>query len=116
MTALSREQIDDRRRQFWSIFSAAMNENPPPAAQIEAVLPAFKYLAIELSRQWKPEDVNPLILAQMKKAAQQIGPLALGTHAACRHAEERLARSYEILRGWGEVGGLRLRVQPPCGR
>ena len=34
--------------QFWSIFSAAMNENPPPQSQIDAVLPQFKYLGIEL--------------------------------------------------------------------
>lgn len=65
--------------QFWSIFSAALNENPPPASQIEAVLPSFKYLGIELGKQWKPENVNPLILAQMKKASQQIGDMALGT-------------------------------------
>jgi hypothetical protein len=65
--------------QFWSIFSAALNENPPPASQIEALLPQFKYLGIELGKQWKPEDVNPLILAQMTKASQQIGDMALGT-------------------------------------
>lgn len=75
--ATSHMQFDDPL-QFWSIFSAAMNENPPPASQIEAVLPSFKYLGIELGKQWKPENVNPLILAQMKKASQQIGPLALG--------------------------------------
>ena len=76
--ATSHMQFDDPL-QFWSIFSAAMNENPPTAAQIEAVLPSFKYLGLELGKQWKPGDVNPLILAQMKKASQQIGPLALGT-------------------------------------
>ncbi len=32
-----------------------------------------------LGKQWKPDAVNPLILAQMKKASQQIGDLALGT-------------------------------------
>ena len=75
--ATSHMEFDDPL-QLWSIFSAAMNENPPPASQIEAVLPSFKYLGIELGKQWKPEDVDPLILAQMKKAAEQIGPLALG--------------------------------------
>jgi DNA sulfur modification protein DndE len=65
--------------QFWSIFSAAMNENPPPKNEIEAVLPQYKYLGIELGKQWKAENVNPLILAEMKKAAQDIAGLALGT-------------------------------------
>jgi hypothetical protein len=65
--------------QFWSIFSAAMNENPPPQSEIDSVLPSFKYLGIKLGQQWKPSDVNPLILAQMKKAAASIGDLALGT-------------------------------------
>src|SRR5262245_21681726 len=59
--------------QFWSIFSAAMNENPPPESQIKAVLPQFKYLGIELGKQWKREDVNPLILEEMKLAAAEIG-------------------------------------------
>ena len=76
--ATSHMKFDDPL-QFWSIFSAAMNENPPPASQIEAVLPSFKYLGIELGKQWKPSDVDPLILAQMKKAAQEIGDMALGT-------------------------------------
>jgi DNA sulfur modification protein DndE len=61
--------------QFWSIFSAAMNENPPPQSQVDAVLPLFKYLGIELGKQWKPENVNPLILAEMKIAAQQAGAM-----------------------------------------
>ena len=65
--------------QFWSIFSAAMNENPPPESEIKSVLPLFKYLGIELGKQWKAEDVNPLILEQMKKAAREIGPMAFGT-------------------------------------
>jgi hypothetical protein len=65
--------------QFWSIFSAAMNENPPPASEVEAVLPQFKYLGIELGKQWKPEDVPPVVREQMKKASAQIGDLAVGT-------------------------------------
>jgi hypothetical protein len=76
--ATSHMQFDDPL-QFWSIFSAAMNENPPPENEIKTVLPSFKYLGIELGKQWKPESVNPLILAQMKKAAQEIGSMALGT-------------------------------------
>jgi hypothetical protein len=75
--ATSHMKFDDPL-QFWSIFSAALNENPPPASEINAVLPQYKYLGIELGKQWKPADVNPLILAQMKKASAQIGDLALG--------------------------------------
>ena len=75
--ATSHMQFDDPL-QFWSIFSAALNENPPPASEIATVLPSFKYLGIELGKQWKPEDVPPAILAQMKVAAANIGDLALG--------------------------------------
>jgi DNA sulfur modification protein DndE len=75
--ATSHMQFDDPL-QFWSIFSAALNENPPPADEIATVLPSFKYLGIELGKQWKPEDVPPHILAQMKVAAADIGKLALG--------------------------------------
>ena len=69
----------DNPLQFWSIFSAPLNENPPPASDIQSLLPGFKYLGIELGKQWKPEDTDPLILAQMKKAAAEIGEIALGT-------------------------------------
>ncbi|MCP9826759.1 hypothetical protein [Synechococcus sp. EJ6-Ellesmere] len=65
--------------QFWSIISAAMNENPLPASQINALLQSFNYLGIQLGKQWKPENVNPMIIGQMKKASSQIGDLALGT-------------------------------------
>ena len=60
--------------QFWSIFSAAMNENPPPESQTKAILPLLKYLGVELGKPWKPEAVNPLILGEMKSVAQVIGP------------------------------------------
>ncbi len=60
--------------QFWSIFSAAMNENPPPESQIKAILPLLKYLGVELGKQWKPEAVNPLILEEMRSVAKVIGP------------------------------------------
>jgi hypothetical protein len=76
--ATSHMQFNDPL-QFWSICSAAMNENPPPQSEVTAVLPQFKYLGLELGQQWKPDTVNPLILEQMKKASQQIGGLALGT-------------------------------------
>lgn len=61
--------------QFWSIFSAALNENPPPASEIASVLPVFTYLGIELGKQWKREEVNPLVLGQMKAAAAGIGEM-----------------------------------------
>ncbi|MGW8465183.1 DUF1254 domain-containing protein [Pseudomonas sp. CLCA07] len=76
--ATSHMQFDEPV-QFWSLFSAAMNENPPPADQIGPILEKYKYLGLQLGKQWKPEDVDPLILAQMKKAAATIGQLALGT-------------------------------------
>jgi hypothetical protein len=60
--------------QFWEIFSAAMNENPPPQNQIAAVLPQFRHLGIALGKPWKRENVNPVILEQMKEVAAQIGP------------------------------------------
>ena len=63
--------------QFWDIFAAAMNENPPPRNEIETVLPQFKYLGIELGRPWKRGVLNPLILEEMKSAAQQIGPMLM---------------------------------------
>ena len=63
--------------QFWEIFSAAMNENPPPKSEIESVLPQFKYLGIELGKAWRREDVHPLILEQMKSAAETIGPMMM---------------------------------------
>jgi hypothetical protein len=70
--ASSLMQFDDPV-QFWEIFSAAMNENPPPEGQIKWVLPQLKYLGLVLGQQWKPSSVNPLILEQMKLAAEKIG-------------------------------------------
>jgi hypothetical protein len=72
--ASSHVQFDDPL-QFWEIFSAAMNENPPPKAEAASVLPQFKYLGIELGKPWKRESVNPVILAQMRIAAAEIGPM-----------------------------------------
>ena len=63
--------------QFWEIFSAAMNENPPPASEIEAVLPQLKHLGIELGKSWRRETVNPQILEQMRSAAARIGPMMM---------------------------------------
>ncbi len=63
--------------QFWTIFAAAMNENPPPPNEIEAVLPQFKYLGIELGKPWQRDGLNPLILEAMKRAAADIGPMMM---------------------------------------
>jgi hypothetical protein len=62
--------------QFWSLCAASMNENPPPESQIKAVLPIFnKYLGFETGKPWSSARVNPLILAEMKTAAQQVGAM-----------------------------------------
>jgi DNA sulfur modification protein DndE len=61
--------------QFWQILSAAINENPPPADQISALLPMFKILGIELGKTWDPSKVSPEVLAAMKLAAQQIAAI-----------------------------------------
>jgi hypothetical protein len=50
--------VDPRR--FWSIFVAAMNENPPPKSQLEALLPNFRYLGIERRKPCDPNKVDPL--------------------------------------------------------
>ena len=63
--------------QFWEIFSAAMNENPPPRNEIETVLPQFKYLGIEFGKTWRRENVNPIILEEMKAAAERVGPMMM---------------------------------------
>ena len=52
-----------------------MNENPPPKAVIDAVLPGYKYLGIELGKPWNPDNVNPIFLEQMKKVGTEIGPM-----------------------------------------
>ena len=74
--ATSMMDFDDPM-QFWSIFAAAMNENPPPQNEIDTVLPQFKYLGIEFGKPWSAEGVNPIYLAEMKKVAQDIGPMVV---------------------------------------
>lgn len=59
--------------QFWSICSDAMNENPPPQAQIDAMLPQFKALGLELGKQWSAQTLNPLVSQQMRAVASDIG-------------------------------------------
>ncbi len=72
--ASSQMKFDDPM-QFWSIFSAAMNENPPPKSAIEGLLPVFRYLGIELGKPWTGQGVNPVFLEEMKRASEAIGPL-----------------------------------------
>jgi hypothetical protein len=59
--------------QFWDILSATINENPPPQSQIEALLPMFAPLGIELGKKWDRSQVHPVVLAAMKEAAANIG-------------------------------------------
>lgn len=61
--------------QFWEIFVNALNENPPPDDQIDALLPSFKPLGIEFGKPWDPKKVPPVVLESMKEAAQKIGSL-----------------------------------------
>jgi hypothetical protein len=59
--------------QFWDILSNTINENPPPQAQIEALLPLFAPLGLELGKKWDRNKVHPVVLAAMKEAAANIG-------------------------------------------
>jgi hypothetical protein len=58
--------------QFWDILSAVMNENPPPANQISALLPMFRPLGIELGKQWDRSKVDPIVLKAMARAARDV--------------------------------------------
>jgi hypothetical protein len=59
--------------QFWEILSNAINENPPPQAQIDALLPMFAPLGLELGKQWDRTKVHPVVLEAMKEAAANVG-------------------------------------------
>jgi hypothetical protein len=59
--------------QFWDILVRAMNENPPPADQISALVPMFKPLGIEFGKPWDRSKVAPPVLAAMAEAATEIG-------------------------------------------
>lgn len=52
-----------------------INENPPPKNEIEAVLPQYQYLGIELGKAWDPDKVDPIILSEMKKVGENIGKI-----------------------------------------
>jgi len=59
--------------QFWEILSDALIENPPPADQVQALLPLFKPLGIEPGRPWDPARLAPVVVEAMKNVAQRIG-------------------------------------------
>ena len=59
--------------QFWDILSNTINENPPPKSQIEALLPMFAPLGLELGKKWDRTKVHPVVLGAMKEAAANIG-------------------------------------------
>lgn len=61
--------------QFWEILSIALNENPPPEDQIEALLPLFEPLGLEFGRPWDRNHVLPEVLASMEDVAKNIGQL-----------------------------------------
>src|SRR5262249_21818703 len=58
--------------QFWEILSAVMNENPPPADQISALLPMFQPLGLRLGQQWDRSKVDPIVLESMARAAEEV--------------------------------------------
>jgi hypothetical protein len=64
--------------QFWEILSAVINENPPPEDEVNAVLPMFKPLGIELGKTWDRSKVDPIVLQAMARAATTI-PTMLNT-------------------------------------
>lgn len=63
--------------QFWEILSNVINENPPPQAEIDALLPLFAPLGIELGKKWDRTKVHPLFLDAMKQASEEISTKTL---------------------------------------
>ena len=61
--------------QFWELLMVAMNENPPPQKQIDALLPMFQPLGLELGKPWNRTQLRPEIVEAMKQAALDIGPM-----------------------------------------
>ena len=61
--------------QFWEIFSAVINENPPPQDQVTAVLPNFEPLGIKLGKPWDRASLDPIVVKAMERAAKDIGPM-----------------------------------------
>ena len=61
--------------QFWDILMGAMNENPPPQEQIEALLPLFAPLGLEFGKPWDRTKIAPAVLQAMTQAAQNIAEI-----------------------------------------
>ena len=60
--------------QFWDILSSAMNENPPPAKGISALLPMFCRSASNSASSGRLK-VDPIVLEAMARAAKDIQPM-----------------------------------------
>ena len=52
-----------------------MTENPPPKAQIDALLPLFRPLGLEIGKPWDPSHLLPETVEIMKSVAAKIGSL-----------------------------------------
>ena len=70
---LSARSISRIRSSFGTSFPNALNENPPPKAQIDGLLPLFKPLGIELGKKWDRNKVDPIVLSAMKRS-QRVSP------------------------------------------
>lgn len=70
--------------QFWEIFVAAMNENPPPEEEIKGLLPLFKPLGIIWGKPFDRKQLSKTTITALEKAAQNIGSilahLPIGTY------------------------------------
>jgi|SRR5579884_447153 len=82
--------------QFWTICSAAMRENPPPRAEIDAVLPQYKVLGLMLGKQWTPQAIPPFLLQQMKDVARQIAGMLVSVGEASGLKNGWLIPSYDV--------------------
>ncbi len=61
--------------QFWEILMVAMNENPPPSDQVNALVPMFSPLGIEMGEKWERAKLSKELLEVMENAAANIGEL-----------------------------------------
>jgi hypothetical protein len=59
--------------QFWEILAEAMNDNPPPADQLSALVPLFQPLGIVPGKSWAPTQLDPVVCEAMTKAAKGLG-------------------------------------------
>ncbi len=70
--------------QFWEILAEALTENPPPIDQINALLPMYKGLGIEIGKPWDHSKLSNELIQIMKETAQKIGfflnSLPIGTN------------------------------------